>query len=105
MFLGDLVFIPSGWWHSVLNLEESIAVTQNFVSGRNLKNVYRFLKHKPSKELFNTFVDNLRKVHPGLLGQMEEEIHEEEIALEKVASMEWTALVNGEAGENWTLPF
>ena len=28
---GDLVFIPSGAWHMVLNLEETVSVTQNYV--------------------------------------------------------------------------
>lgn len=29
---GELMFIPHGWWHTVINLEDSIAVTQNYVS-------------------------------------------------------------------------
>jgi hypothetical protein len=28
---GDVMFVPSGWWHCVLNIEESVAITHNFV--------------------------------------------------------------------------
>jgi len=34
---GEMIYIPPGWWHCVLNLEETVSVTQNFVNENNLE--------------------------------------------------------------------
>ncbi|GET89785.1 hypothetical protein, unknown function [Leishmania tarentolae] len=41
---GDIMFVPCGWWHFVINLEDSIAITQNYVSRCNLPKVIKFLR-------------------------------------------------------------
>lgn len=34
---GDTIFVPAGWWHLVLNLEDTVSVTQNFVNQANVR--------------------------------------------------------------------
>lgn len=48
---GDTIFVPGGWWHLVLNLEDSVAVTQNFVSVECIPRVIHTLACGSAAEL------------------------------------------------------
>jgi hypothetical protein len=47
---GDVVFVPHGWWHMVVNLDElSVAVTQNYLADSNLPDALRFFRETPDQ--------------------------------------------------------
>lgn len=48
-FPGECMYVPSGWWHTVINIDDSIAITQNFVPKSKLAEVLNFLKNKPKQ--------------------------------------------------------
>ncbi|KXX73972.1 Bifunctional arginine demethylase and lysyl-hydroxylase PSR [Madurella mycetomatis] len=73
---GEILHVPSGWWHLVVNLEDGIALTQNFVPESHLGGVLSFLKDKAEQvsgfktevsDPYGLFVDRLREERPNLL--------------------------------------
>jgi histone arginine demethylase JMJD6 len=62
---GETVFIPNGWWHAVLNLTHSVAITQNFCSPRNFDKVW--LKTRSGrKKMAWKWLGRLEKEYPEL---------------------------------------
>ncbi|GAB9473909.1 F-box protein [Globisporangium polare] len=105
---GEIVFVPHGWWHLVLNLDESIAVTQNFVCKGNIKGVLQFLKDKPDQvsglsydkrpELIHNFRAALEEHQPELLAAVDKEWEVENER--KNRKSKWELLLQGSSSEH-----
>ncbi|KAF1811370.1 Clavaminate synthase-like protein [Eremomyces bilateralis CBS 781.70] len=73
---GEVLHVPAGWFHMVVNLEDGIAVTQNFVPESKLPDVLAFMRDSPEQvsgfsetvsDPYETFVARLRESCPAVL--------------------------------------
>jgi hypothetical protein len=108
---GEVLHVPSGWWHLVVNLDASIAITQNFVPRSHLSSVLSFLKDKPDqvsgfkKEIsdpYATFIQCMERHHPDLLAQAMSELEKKA----ETRKRKWDATVGAESeGEAFSFGF
>jgi len=57
---GELVFVPGGWWHVVVNLDDTIAVTQNYCNSVNFEKVWLHVRSE-RKKMAVKFLRKLKK--------------------------------------------
>jgi histone arginine demethylase JMJD6 len=62
---GDVIFVPGQWWHGVLNLTDTIAVTHNYCGRDNFDDVCKRTARQRGM-FFNRWVYNMKKFSPVL---------------------------------------
>lgn len=49
---GEVIFVPSGWYHQVHNLDDCLSINHNWINAANVDKVHSFLL---------TLLENVRK--------------------------------------------
>jgi len=62
---GEVIFVPTGWWHMVLNLTDTIAVTQNVMNQQNFRIVYKDIR-SDDRKMKKRLRRKLKKLHPDI---------------------------------------
>ncbi|KAK6126510.1 hypothetical protein DH2020_039744 [Rehmannia glutinosa] len=65
---GEVIFVPNGWWHLVINLEDSVAITQNFVSRPNASTLVSGTRDRVN--LHDKFKKAIMSSLPGTLDEL-----------------------------------
>ena len=75
---GEILFVPAGWWHCCLNLEPSIAITQNYAPASQARAVLQYLRAGGKcGELVSGLPDELRPLLHERFAEVLERLHPE----------------------------
>ena len=101
---GEILHVPSGWYHLVVNLEPSIAITQNFVPRHYLPDALGFLKYKPDQvsgfkgdleSPYKTFLLRLKEIFPDVVDEALKEMDKKRSPRKR----RWEELVQVDSGD------
>ncbi|KAA8645922.1 hypothetical protein EYZ11_002496 [Aspergillus tanneri] len=99
---GEILHVPSGWWHLVVNIEPAIAVTQNFIPRAHLTSALDFLSNKADQvsgfrkdvhDPYDRFVNRMRETHPNILDHALEELKKKQEGKKR----KWDEIVYGKS--------
>lgn len=104
-FPGECMFVPSGWWHSVINLEDSVALTQNFVTVPTMPNVLNFFKNK-NDQISGFHVKDFTKSLKAFITEKKSNVDVENLAIfeEFLSKVDEIEVDNEDVGEYQNYP-
>ncbi|ANB15922.1 hypothetical protein AWJ20_3566 [Sugiyamaella lignohabitans] len=112
--VGQAMYVPAGWWHLVVNLDTSIAMTGNFVPNPKLPFVLDFLKNKSDqisgfkneldcKDVFDRLKTLIASKSPETLATALEGVQKIENA--RNSKGKWHTLIDSEESSSFSFNF